>query len=88
MIAINSENWITINLQLLYINWTFYPRTVNFTPVTWNVVHERKNSVLENLVQRRLQVKRVTAAPHAIYTKVIDRMQPFEACIIEISICI
>ena len=46
-----------------------------------------KNSVLEHSVQRRLQVKRVTRAQHAIFTKATDRMQPFEACIIEISIC-
>jgi len=47
----------------------------------------QKNSVLEHSVQRRLQVKRVTRAQHAIYTKATGRMQPFEACIIEISIC-
>ena len=46
----------------------------------------QKNSVLEHLVQRRLQVKRITQAHHAIYTKATDRMQPFEACINESSI--
>jgi len=24
------------------INWTFYPRKINVTPVRWHVVHERK----------------------------------------------
>jgi len=46
-----------------------------------------KNSVLEHLVQMRLQVKRVTRAEHVIYTKATDRMQSFEACLTEISIC-
>jgi len=36
-----------------------------------------KNSVLEHSVQRRLQVKRVTRAQHAIYTKATDRTQLF-----------
>jgi len=45
-----------------------------------------KNSVLEHLVQRRLQVKHITQDHHAIYTKATDRMQPFEACINKISI--
>ena len=40
---------------------------------------------MEHSAQRRLQVKRVTRAQHAIYTKATDRMQPFEACINEIS---
>ena len=50
-------------------------------------MNAKKNSVLEDSVQRWLQVKRVTRAQHAIYTKATDRMQQFEACIIEISTC-
>jgi len=39
-----------LSLHCFTINWTFYPRKVNFTPVTWHVVHERKKTVLEHSV--------------------------------------
>jgi len=74
---------------LVYYKLSLHSIHVKSTLRQWRdtLFTNAKNSVLEYSVYRRLQVKRVTRAQHAIYTKATDRMQPLEACIIEISIC-